>query len=86
MRMKGIGFFKARWFVRPDTNTEVTIIFAWNDSGYALVINRFYFLFIANVLIVFVCRVCLVKKKLVENKRPARFFWVLVRIQTKYSN
>ena len=34
---KGI-VFKARWCVRPDINTDVTIIFAWNDSGYALVI------------------------------------------------
>ena len=29
---KGI-VFKARWFVRPDINTDVTIIFAWNDEG-----------------------------------------------------
>ena len=30
---KGI-VFKARWFVRPDINTGVTIIFAaWNDLG-----------------------------------------------------
>ena len=35
--IKGI-VFKAQWFVRPDINTDVTIIFAWNDSGYALVI------------------------------------------------
>ena len=37
---KGI-VFKARWFVQPDINTDVTIIFAWNDSGsgYALVIH-----------------------------------------------
>ena len=32
---KGI-VFKARWFVRPYINTGVTIIFAWNESGYAL--------------------------------------------------
>ena len=32
---KGI-VFKARWFVRHDMNTDMTINFAWNDSGYAL--------------------------------------------------
>ena len=35
---KGI-VFKARWFVRPDINTDVTINCAWNDLGYALVIQ-----------------------------------------------
>ena len=32
---KGI-VFKSRWFVQPDINMDVTIIFAWNDSGYML--------------------------------------------------
>ena len=34
---KGI-VFKARWFVQPNMNTGVTIIFVWHDSGYALII------------------------------------------------
>ena len=34
---KGI-IFTVVVFVRPNINTHVTIIFAWNDSGYALVI------------------------------------------------
>ena len=29
---KGI-VFKVRWFVRPNINTDVTIIFVWNDEG-----------------------------------------------------
>ena len=33
---KGI-VFKARWIVRPNINTDATIIFAWNDSLYRAV-------------------------------------------------
>ena len=40
---KGI-VFKARWFVRPDMNMDVTIIFAWNDldNGHAYVYIKPY--------------------------------------------
>ena len=38
---KGI-VFKVRWFVRPNINMDVTNIFSWNDSGYALVIPLKY--------------------------------------------
>ena len=31
-------FLKCVWFVRLDINTGMTIILAWNDEGYALVI------------------------------------------------
>ena len=41
MRIKVI-VFKAQWFVRPDIDTRYRHgrdhYFAWNDSGYALVI------------------------------------------------
>ena len=27
-------FLKRVWFAQPDINTDMTIIFAWNDLGY----------------------------------------------------
>ena len=35
--IKARFFVKARWYVQPDINTNVTIILAWNDLDYALV-------------------------------------------------
>ena len=38
MRIKVLFLKRDAWFVRPYINTDVAIIIAWNDSGYALVI------------------------------------------------
>ena len=39
MRIK-LCFLKRTWYVRPNINTGMAIILAWNASGYALVISR----------------------------------------------